>query len=116
MLVNIVRWRIPKEYSARQLEVWAEMMDYQRAHPEKVFYIRSCFYTSSPEGASEEEWMFLDEYEHREDFDRWMKAVREDPDLMALMERWFPKWDALVVPESKKSEFWAEVESLRVEP
>ena len=50
MLVNIVRWRIAKEHSSRQLEVWREMMDYQRSHPEKVFYTRSRFFTSGEEG------------------------------------------------------------------
>jgi hypothetical protein len=44
-----------------------------------------------------------------------MKAVREDPELMKLMDEWFPKWDALIVPGSKKGEVWTEVEKLRVE-
>ena len=116
MLVNIVRWRIPKEHSSRQLELWQEMMDYQKSHSEKVFYARSRFFTSSKEGASEEDWMFLDEYERPEDYDKWMRAVREDPELIELMEPWFPKWDALIIPGSKKGEVWTEVESLRVEP
>jgi ABC-type amino acid transport substrate-binding protein len=38
-----------------------------------------------------ESWMFLDEYERREDYDKWMKAVREDPELVKLMDEWFPK-------------------------
>jgi len=115
VLVNIVRWRIPKENSSRQLEIWREMMDYQRAHPEKVSYTRSRFFTFSAEGSSEESWMFLDDYERREDFDRWMKAVREDPELISLMESFFPKWDALIVAGSKQGEVWTEVESLRAE-
>lgn len=115
MLVNIVRWRIAKEHSGRQVEVWREMMDWQREHPEKVFYARSFFFTSSKEGDSEEEWMFLDEYERPEDYASWMRAVREDPELVALMEPWFPKWEALIVPGSKKGEVWTEVESLRVD-
>ena len=90
MFVNIVRWRIPKENSRRQLEIWREMMDYQRAHPEKVSYTRSRFFTSSTEGPAEESWMFLDDYERREDFDRWMKAVREDPDLVRLVKSFIP--------------------------
>jgi hypothetical protein len=60
--------------------------------------------------------MFLDDYEHREDFDRWMTAVREDPDLVRLGESFFPEWDAVIVPGSKQGEVWTEVESLRVEP
>jgi len=67
-------------------------------------------------GSSEESWMFLDEYERREDYDKWMKAAREDPELVKLMEAWFPKWAALIVLGSKKGEVWTEVEKLRVEP
>ena len=102
MLVNIVRWCIPKEYSGRQLEVWREMMDWQRAHPEKVFYTRSRFFTSPKEGQAEESWMFLDEYERPEDYEKWMRTVREDPELIRLMEPFFSQWDALIVPGSKK--------------
>jgi len=115
VLVNIVRWRIPKENSSRQLEIWRAMMDYQRAHPEKVTYTRSRFFTFSAEGSSEESWMFLDDYERHEDFDRWMKAVREDPELIGLMESFMPEWDALIVPGPKQGEVWTEVESLRAE-
>ena len=115
MLINIVRWRIPKENSSKQFEVWREMMDYQKSHPGMVYYTRSRFFTFTEEGSSEESWMFLDEYEHPEDYDKWMKAVREDPELMKLMDEWFPKWDALIVPRSRKGEVWTEVEKLRVE-
>jgi len=116
MLINIVRWRVPKENSKEQYEVWCKMMDYQRSHPEKVFYIKSRFFTFTEKGSSEENWMFLDEYERREDFDKWMKTVREDPELLKLADKLFPEWDALVIPGSKKGEVWTEVERLRVEP
>jgi hypothetical protein len=59
--------------------------------------------------------MFLDEYESRQDYDKWMKAVHEDPELIKLMEAWFPKWDALIIAGSRKVEIWNEVEKLRVE-
>jgi hypothetical protein len=45
-----------------------------------------------------------------------MKAVHEDPELVKLMDDFFPKWNALIVPGSKKKgEVWTEVEKLRVE-
>jgi hypothetical protein len=117
LLVNIVRWRIPKENSSKQFEVWREMMDYQRSHPEKVYYTRSRFFTFTEEGSSEENWMFLDEYEDRVGYDKWMKAVGEDSELIKMVDEFFPKWDALIVPGSKKKgEVWTEVEKLRVEP
>jgi hypothetical protein len=116
MLIDIGRWRILKKDRKKQSELWREMMDYQRSHPEKVFYIRSRFFTFTEKGSSEENWMFLDEYENREDFDRWMKTVREDPELTKLMDEFFPKWDALIIPNSRKMEVWTEVEKLTVEP
>jgi hypothetical protein len=91
------------------------MMDYQKSHPEKFYYTKSRFFTFTEEGSSEENWMFLDEYEHREDYDIWMKAVRKDPELIRLMDEFFPKWDPLIVPGSKKGEVWIEVEKLMVE-
>jgi len=53
-------------------------------NPEKVYYTRSHFFTFTEKGSSEENWMFPDEYEHREDYDKWMKAVLEDPELMKI--------------------------------
>ena len=115
MFINIVRWRIQKENHAKQFEAWREMMDYQKAHPEKVYYTRSRFFTSTEEGSSEESWMFLDEYKRREDYDRWMRTANEDPELVKLTDEWFPKWKDLIVPGSRKVEVWDEVGDLRVE-
>jgi hypothetical protein len=115
LFINIVKWRVLKENSQKQFEVWREMMDYQRSHPEKVYYIRSSFFTFTEKGSSEENWMFLDEYKQRKDYDKWMKAVREDPELIKLMNDWFPKWEALIIPGSRKAEVWTEAEKLRVE-
>jgi hypothetical protein len=81
----------------------------------KMTYARSRFFTFSAEGSSEESWMFLDDYERREDFDRWVKAVREDPELVSLTKSFMPEWDSLIVPGSKQGEVWTEVESLRAE-
>ena len=88
------------------------MMDYQEAHPEKVYYTRSRFFTYTEKGSSEEKWMFLDEYESRRGYDKWMKVVHEDPELIKLMEAWFPKWDALIISGIRKAEIWNEVENL----
>lgn len=116
MLINIRRWRVPKENSQKQFEFWREVLDYQRAHPEKFHYTRSRFYTMTEEGSSEEHWMFLDEYDNREAYDKNMKTMREDPEVVKLADEWFPKWDALIVSGSrKKGEVWTELEKLRVE-
>jgi hypothetical protein len=116
VFVNIVRWRVSKENSKKQFELWHEMMEYQKSHPEKVFYTKSRFFTFTEKGSSEEKWMFLDEYENREDFDKGMKAMKEDPEFVKLSDEFFPKWNALIIAGSRRREVWTEVKKLRVEP
>jgi hypothetical protein len=114
--VNIVRWRVPKENHEKQFEFWREALDYQRSHPEIFHYTRSRFYTFTEEGSSEEHCMFLDEYDNREAFDETMKTMRENPEVTPIVDAWFPKWDAVIVPGSKENgAVWTEVEKLRVE-
>jgi hypothetical protein len=67
------------------------------------------------EGSSEEHWIFIDEYDSREAYDKNMKAMHEDPEVVKLADEWFPKWDALIVPKTRKGEVWTELEKLRVE-
>jgi len=55
----------------------------------------------SEEGSSEEHWMFLDEYDSREGYDKTMKTNRQDAEYAKLAEEWYPKWDALIVPWSR---------------
>jgi hypothetical protein len=120
MLVNIVRWRVPKESSRKHLEFWRWWMDwqrsYQKSHPEKALLTRSRLFRFTEEGSSEENWMFLDEYEAREDFDKQMKIMREDPEIAKVVkDEVFPRWDAVILPGSrKKGEVWTEVEALTV--
>jgi hypothetical protein len=60
--------------------------------------------------------MFLDEYDSREAYDKTMKTMREDPEVVKLADQWYPKWDAVIVPGSKKKgEIWTELETLKVE-
>jgi len=112
MWINIVRWRVPKEKSKEQLAVWREMIDYQRSHPETVSLLRSRFFTHTEEGSSEENWMFLDEYRSREDFERFVKKWDEDTELAKLGEKFFAKWEKVMIPRSRKREYWTEIEEL----
>jgi len=115
LLLNTVRWRVPEENSQKQFEFWREVLDYQRAHPEKFHYARSRFFTFTEEGSSEENWMNLDEFDNREAYDKTVKTEHEDPEVVKLAEEWLPKWDAVIVPGSRKVEVWTEIEKLRVE-
>jgi hypothetical protein len=60
--------------------------------------------------------MFLDEYDSPEAYDKTMKTMHEDPEVAPIVDAWFPKWDAVIVPGSKKKgEIWTKLETLGVE-
>jgi hypothetical protein len=67
MFVNIVRWSVRREDHDKVLDVWSKMMDYQRSHREYFYYSRSRFFVHIGKDSQQEDWMFLDEYERRED-------------------------------------------------
>jgi len=113
VFVNIVRWNVRKEDHDKMLDIWSKMMDYQRSHRKYFHYARSRFFVHIGKESSGEEWMFLDEYERREDYDKWMDVVHKESEIIRLMDDFFPKWDAITIPGSKKSETWAETEELR---
>jgi hypothetical protein len=115
LLVHIARWRVPKENSKKHLEFWGWWMDWLRSHPEKLHFTKSRLFTFTEEGSSEENWMYIDDYEQREDFDKQWKAVDEDPELAKGEDEANRKLDAVIVPGSKKGDVWTEVEELKVE-
>lgn len=112
LLINTVRWRIPKENSQKQFELWREMLDYQRSHPEKFHYVRSRFYRMTEEDSSEEHWMAIDDYEKREDFDKTMKIFSEDPECIRMSEEFFGKCNPLIVSKSQKNSSCLSMRSL----
>jgi hypothetical protein len=121
LFVNIVRWRVLKENHEKQVECMRWWMDWlrshQSSHPEKFHFTTSRLFTFTEEGSSEENWMFLDEYERREDFDKQMRAAHEDPELSKVInDECSPRWDPLIVSGSKrKGEVWTELDELRLE-
>jgi len=60
------------------------------------------------EGSSEEHWMFLDEYDNREAYDKMRNAIEQDPELVKMNIQRHSKWDPMRVPDSFKAELWTE--------
>jgi len=63
---------------------------------------------NDPETPGEEIWMWIDEYENQEAYDRLNKALRDDPELSKYREDAYTRADTVMVPGSLKSELWTE--------
>ena len=104
MLYEIAQWRVPVANSKKHVEFWEEHLAYQRTHREKFHYKRSrILKMNDSETSREETWMWIDEYENQEAYDRMNKAFSDDPELSRMS---CPV--ALFVPGSHKTELWTE--------
>ena len=115
MLYEVAQWRIRKEFSQKHLEMWRQILEEQKSHSDKFNYTRSRILQSAEEEAdpTEERWMWIDEYEGREAYDRMERAIEADPEVAKMKEKWHSMWDPMRIPGSLKSELWTE--KLKVE-
>jgi hypothetical protein len=110
MFYEVAQLRIRKELSKKHLELWKEILDEQKSHSGKFYHTRSRILQSAEKEANpdEETWMVIDEYEDREAYDKMCKAMKEDPELKKLEEKWHSKWDPMSIPGSLKAQHWIE--------
>ena len=113
MLDEIAQWRVPVANSKEHIEFWKEHLanfrTLQRSHREKLPLVSSRVLSmNDSEIAGEEIWIWIDEYENQEACDRMMKALHEDPELSRFRERATSRFNALLVPGSRKNEVWTE--------
>ena len=109
MLYEIAQWRVSVANSKKHIEFWKEHLAFQRTHREKFSYKRSrVLRMSDPETPREEIWMWIDEYENQEAYDRMSKAFARDPDLSNYRDQAHSRLDALLVPGSLEIEVWTE--------
>jgi hypothetical protein len=58
---------------------------------------------------NEERWMWIDEYESKEDYDKMYKAIENDREVNKLKKKWDSLWNPMIVPGSRRSELWTEM-------
>ena len=109
MLYEIWHWRVPVANSKKHIEFWEEHLAYQRTHRAKFHYTRSRVLSmNDSETPGEEIWIWIDEYENQEAYDRMSKALRDDPDLSKYKQQAYSQVDTLFVSGSLKTELWTE--------
>lgn len=85
-------------------------MDYQRTNRNKFHYTCSRFFTLKTTDSDVEIWMYIDEYEDQEAYNKTTKALQSDVEIAKLKKEFV----SLRVPNSFKTEVWTEKPELRV--
>jgi len=113
--IDSMRFRIAKADHAKALKLFKEILGYQRAHPELYHYfLTRSYFMDAPDNPDHEIWMFLDEYDDREDYMNSLQKARATDQASAENNR---RWMEIVVPGyvPKDHEVWTEMEELRVD-
>jgi len=61
-------------------------MDYQRNNRNKFHYTRSRFFTLKTTDSAVETWMYIDEYEDQEAYNKTTKALQSDVEIAQIQE------------------------------
>ena len=114
MLCEVGRWQVPKKNSKKHLEMWSAVMDYQRTNRNKFYYGRSRFFILETKDSAVEAWMYIDEYEDQNAYNKGIKAVQSDVEIVNFKAKFKKEFESLRVPNSFKTEVWIEKPELRV--
>jgi len=109
VILEFGRWQVPIENGDKHRKMMREIYANIRSNPEKFSHIRSSrFYTfRSKENSRFETWIYLDEYQDQDSYDRMSKTLTEDKRAAELRAR----WETLIVPSSFKVEVWTDFAS-----
>ena len=97
MIVEKAEWKVPLENSKEHKKLWEEMIAQQRDERGRWFYTTSRFYSYVK--GNIEYWMYFDEYESEDKYQKWHAAVYE----MTKTEKFkifIEKWTMLSVKDS----------------
>ena len=118
MLCEVGQWQVPKKNSKKHFEMWSAIMDYQRTNRNKFYYGRSRFFILETTDSAVETWMFIHEYKDQKAYDKEMKAVQSDAEIVKFKAKFKAKFkkefESLRVPNSFKTEVWIEKPELAV--
>ena len=114
MPCEIGRWQVPKKNSKKHLEMWTAWMDYIRTNRNKFHFTRSRLFTLETKHSDVEDWRWIDDYEDQKSYDKTMKVVKTDAEVVKVKIELLKDWESLCVPDSFKKAVWIEKPELGV--
>jgi hypothetical protein len=108
LLFYIGRWRAPAANSRKLEDMFRVIITYLRTNPQRYPQLRSAVICSSVEaGASEENWLWVEEYADRDAYEAFYKALEEDKTFLDIHDKQYD-FRRLIVTGSFKDEVYTE--------
>lgn len=102
LLYDIGQWKVPKANAKKFLVMMSRFVEWQRRNRKKFHYTHSSYGIVRDEDKSAETWMYIDEYEDQESYDKFVESFQtgspENAGFLKLKE----EFESLIVPDSYK--------------
>ena len=115
MFIDIGHWKISIENSEEFRNQVRKFVEYQRDTREEWPYKKAHFYMMHNDDESVDSWMYIDIFDHPEDFKKMDAVINKMLEIDSDMKTTFERMFALQVPDSWKTTQWSEVEELHIE-
>lgn len=123
-IIETATWRIMQENHDEFAEIAihgpngddATGLAWQAAHPEAIYYSKTRNFCRKIEGTNEEEWIFIDEYDSLEDYEKSHETLYSDPAYEEMKREGYKHTMSLMVPGSNpEHSVWEEVPGTNME-
>jgi hypothetical protein len=124
-VVNVFRWRIPKNNHDDMMRLIAGGVDrttgndrQRRDHQTTLYNRTRTFFRADDADPNVEEWFFMDEFDDAETYRRQMEIWKSLPTYKTATERNHPRWKGLSLPgewDARNLKLYTEIEALTLE-
>ncbi|MHA2224625.1 MAG: hypothetical protein ACXAC8_05445 [Candidatus Hodarchaeales archaeon] len=114
MIVEKGEWKVSLENSEEHLNLWRKMIALQKASRDKWYYTTSRFFSYMEKDASVENWIYIDEYESEDSYEKGKKVMQtmmENEKIKQMIDELM----SLCVKDSFTTTSWTEIQELRVD-
>jgi len=106
LFIYFAQWRVPKVNSIKLEEMIREILIHVRSSRERYPQLQSAVYCSSVNSdASEEDWIWVEEYANREDYEAFYKTLKDDKEFMKIHDKKYDFWHLITKDSFKDGEY-----------
>ncbi len=102
MLYDIGLWKVSKANAEKFLEMMNRFVEWQKQNRKKFYYTHSKFGIVRDDDQSAQTWMYIDEYEDQESYDKFTKSLQGNDPENAGFFKLREEFASLIVPDSYK--------------
>jgi hypothetical protein len=106
LFIYFAQWSVPITNSIKLEEMFCALLTYVRSNRERYPQLRSAVYCSSVSvDTSDEDWIWVEEYMNREDYEAFYKSLKDDEEFKKIHDKQYDFWHLITKGSFKDREY-----------